>query len=175
MENTEDTKEKVKYLNAAFLLLTSKRGFSLSKLKSGELTYQKMYSWEAVLNAKHVHSVPIIKCFSELGARILNILIILNIFYFKYEKWISWDCGALREEKESKQLWYLKEGENEPWTKDLGTVFVSRKAFHLENRSKQCLSMSPVTGCGLEAVISIKARSTLDKWKGLCFTAAKKW
>lgn len=39
-----------------------------------------------MLNAKRVHSVPVIKCFPELGPTILNILNILNIPYFKYEK-----------------------------------------------------------------------------------------
>lgn len=46
------------------------------------------------MNAKHVHSVPVIKCFPELGPTILSIPTILNIPYFKYKKRIRRGYGA---------------------------------------------------------------------------------
>lgn len=88
------SKKKYSVWIAAFLLITQKWKISLSKLKSGELIYLKKCSWEAKMNAKHVHSVPVIKCFPELGPTILGILTILNIPYFKYKKRIRRGCGA---------------------------------------------------------------------------------
>lgn len=49
------------------------------------------------MNAKHVHSVPVIKCFPDLGPTILNILTILNIPCFKYKNWIQRGCRALQQ------------------------------------------------------------------------------
>lgn len=138
-------KKKYSVWIAAFLPITSKWKISLSKLKSGELTYLKKCSWEAKMNAKHMHSVPIIKCFPELGPTILNILTILNIPYFKYKKWIRRGCRASQQHC-SGGLWELwgrkgipviaipaREGE-QAVGKISGTLPVLRKGFNLKSR-----------------------------------------
>lgn len=129
-----------------FFLKTLKWKISLSTLKSSELTYLKKGSRVAKTNAKHVHSVPVIKCFPDLGPTILTILTILNIPCFKCKKWIRRGCRALQQHRsggcESSEgrkgipviVIPAREGEQDCWEKKSGTLPVLSKGFNFKNR-----------------------------------------